>query len=88
MEQVKGPPELRQRIIVAAKEARKNEDYPIELQNPDCPYITEKYTDHANKILPPSHGPYPTLERKKNHNICFVSVIKMSSVCPFLQKIH
>ncbi|KAJ8959718.1 hypothetical protein NQ318_021912 [Aromia moschata] len=63
MEQVKGPSELRQRIIVAAKEARKNKDYPIELQSHDCHYITDKFNDHSNKILPPSHGPYPSLEQ-------------------------
>ncbi|KAJ8948068.1 hypothetical protein NQ314_008497 [Rhamnusium bicolor] len=63
IEQVKGPSELRQRVIVAAKEARKNKDYPIELLNHDCHYI-DKYNDHSNKILPPSHGPYPSLERE------------------------
>ncbi|KAG5885739.1 hypothetical protein JTB14_007846 [Gonioctena quinquepunctata] len=61
LEQVKGPSESRQRIINTAKEARKNKDYPIELQH-DCHYITDKY-DHSNKILPPSHGPYASLEQ-------------------------
>lgn len=64
MEQVKGSTELRQRIIKAAKEARKYKDYPIELQH-DCHYISDKYNDHSNKILPPNHHPqYPSLERK------------------------
>nr|CAI5848260.1 unnamed protein product [Callosobruchus analis] len=57
LEQVKGPPELRQRIITAAKEARKGKDYPAELQH-DYHYISEKYNDHSNKILPATHGPY------------------------------
>ncbi|VEN52267.1 unnamed protein product [Callosobruchus maculatus] len=57
LEQVKGPPELRQRIINAAKEARKGKDYPAELQH-DYHYISEKYNDHSNKILPATHGPY------------------------------
>ncbi|CAH1983217.1 unnamed protein product [Acanthoscelides obtectus] len=57
LEQVKGPPELRQMIINAAKETRKNKDYPAELQH-DYHYISEKYNDHSNKILPATHGPY------------------------------
>ncbi|KAJ8973758.1 hypothetical protein NQ317_006648, partial [Molorchus minor] len=63
LEQIKGPSELRQRIVTAAKEARKCKDYPSELQNQDCHYITDKYNDHSNKILPPTHGPYPSLEQ-------------------------
>ncbi|KAJ8923411.1 hypothetical protein NQ315_001969, partial [Exocentrus adspersus] len=62
LEQVKGPSELRQRIILAAKEARKNKDYPIELSQ-DSQYITDKYNEHSNKIVPASHGPYPSLEQ-------------------------
>ncbi|CAH0564480.1 unnamed protein product [Brassicogethes aeneus] len=63
LEQVKGPPELRQRIINAARELRKSKEYPMELINHECAYITEKYIDHTNKILPASHGPYPSLEQ-------------------------
>lgn len=63
VEQVKGSSDLRQRIIKAAKEARKNKEYPIELQH-DCHYISDKYNDHSSKILPPNHPPYPSLERK------------------------
>lgn len=62
VEQVKGSSDIRQRIIKAVKDARKQKDYPIELQN-DCHYITDKYNDHSNKILP-NHPPYPSLERK------------------------
>ncbi|XP_030758559.1 ABC transporter G family member 14 isoform X3 [Sitophilus oryzae] len=61
LEQIKGHSEIRQKVIKAAEDARKNKDYPIELRCHDVPYITEKY-DH--KILPPTHGPYPSLERK------------------------
>lgn len=61
MEQIKGSQEIRQKIVKAAEDAKKNKDYPIELRCHDVPYITEKY---EQKILPPSHGPYPSLERK------------------------
>ncbi|XP_030758558.1 ABC transporter G family member 14 isoform X2 [Sitophilus oryzae] len=60
LEQIKGHSEIRQKVIKAAEDARKNKDYPIELRCHDVPYITEKY-DH--KILPPTHGPYPSLEQ-------------------------
>lgn len=63
VEQVKGSSDLRQRIITAAREMRKNKDYPIELSSHDCPYITEKYNDHNNKILP-THAAYRSLDRK------------------------
>lgn len=64
VEQIKGSNEVRQRIITAAREARKSKDYPNELQA-DCSYITDKYSDHhTNKILPPTHAPYPSLERE------------------------
>jgi ABC-type multidrug transport system ATPase subunit len=64
LEQIKGSNEVRQRIITAAREARKSKDYPNELQA-DCSYITDKYSDHhTNKILPPTHAPYPSLERE------------------------
>ncbi|XP_063931749.1 uncharacterized protein LOC135143753 isoform X1 [Zophobas morio] len=63
LEQIKGTNDVRQRIITAAREARKSKDYPIELQT-DCSYITDKYSDHhATKILPATHGPYPSLEQ-------------------------
>lgn len=64
MEQIKGTNDVRQSIITAARDARKRADYPVELQANDCSYITDKYSDHqTSKILPPTHGPYPTLER-------------------------
>ncbi|XP_019870141.1 uncharacterized protein LOC109598676 isoform X2 [Aethina tumida] len=62
LEQVKGSSDLRQRIITAAREMRKNKDYPIELSGHDCPYITEKYNDHNNKILP-THAAYRSLDQ-------------------------
>lgn len=64
VEQVKGLPELRQKIISAAKEARKSKDYPVELQHHDCLYISDKYAEHTNRVLPQPHGPYPNLDRK------------------------
>lgn len=70
VEQVKGLPELRQKIISAAKEARKSKDYPIELQNHDCLYISDKYAEHTNRVLPQPHGPYPHLDRK-SHNFLY-----------------
>lgn len=74
---MKGSSEVRQRIIKAAKEARENKDYPIELQH-DCHYISDKYNDHSNKILPPNHPPYSSLERKyytTNETIFFTLVV-------------
>lgn len=62
MEQVKGPVETRQKIIAAAKEARKSKDYPAELQNPDCHFILDKYGDPPNR---PVASPYPNLDRKQ-----------------------
>lgn len=63
VEQVKSSSDVPQWIIKAAKELRGNKDYPIELQH-DCHYIGEKYIDHSNKIQPPNHPSYPSLERK------------------------
>uniref|UniRef100_A0AAR5PCZ3 ABC transporter domain-containing protein n=1 Tax=Dendroctonus ponderosae TaxID=77166 RepID=A0AAR5PCZ3_DENPD len=60
LEQIKGPEQIRKTIMKAAEDARKSKDYPVELRCHDVPYISEKY-DH--KILPPSHGPYPSLEQ-------------------------
>ncbi|XP_050298254.1 uncharacterized protein LOC126737409 isoform X1 [Anthonomus grandis grandis] len=60
LEQIKGPDEVRQKIIKASEEARKNKDYPIELRCHDLSYITDVKYDH--KILP-HHGPYPSLEQ-------------------------
>ncbi|KAH1025013.1 hypothetical protein HUJ05_009827, partial [Dendroctonus ponderosae] len=60
VEQIKGPEQIRKTIMKAAEDARKSKDYPVELRCHDVPYISEKY-DH--KILPPSHGPYPSLEQ-------------------------
>ncbi|KAI7815394.1 ABC subfamily G member 28, partial [Rhyzopertha dominica] len=63
LEQIKGPPELRQKIISAAREARKSKDYPVELQqHGDCVYISDKYGDHNDRALPQVHGPYPNLD--------------------------
>lgn len=67
MEQVKGSPELRQKIISAAREARKRKDYPQELQmNQECIYMSDKYNnEHGNRGLAhQNHGPYPNLDRK------------------------
>lgn len=66
VEQVKGSPELREKIISAAKEARKRKDYPQELQmNQDCIYMSDKYNnEHGSRGLPQTHGPYPNLDRK------------------------
>lgn len=61
MEQIKGPQDVRQKIIKAAEDAKKHKDYPIELRCHDVPYITEKY---EHKILPPTHGAYSSIERK------------------------
>lgn len=63
VEQLKSSSELRQRILKAAKESRKGKDYPIELQS-DYHCISDKYSDHSNKITSHSHLPYPSLERK------------------------
>lgn len=72
VEQVKGTTELRQKIISAAKESRRCKEYPVELQHPDCIYITDKYNEHTNKVLPQTHGPYPNLERKNlMYESCF-----------------
>lgn len=63
MEQVKGTTELKQKIIAAAKEARKQKDYPIELKMQDCVYIQEKFSDNTNRPLDENHGGgYPHLE--------------------------
>lgn len=63
---MKGSPELRQKIISAAKEVRKRKDYPQELQmNQECIYISDKYNnEHGNRGLSQTHGPYPNLDRK------------------------
>lgn len=65
MEQVKGSTELKQKIIAAAKEARKLKDYPIELKLHDCIYIQEKFNDNTNRpsLENENHGVgYPHLE--------------------------
>ncbi|XP_031354078.1 ABC transporter G family member 14 isoform X1 [Photinus pyralis] len=65
LEQVKGPTETRQKIVAAAKEARKNKDYPVELQNQDCPYILDKYGDPPGR---PVASPYPNLDPEDTLN--------------------
>lgn len=71
MEQVKGTTELKQKIIAAAKEARKLKDYPIELKLHDCVYIQEKFSDNTNRpSLDENHGSaYPHLEGNSSFNI-------------------
>lgn len=64
VEQVKGSPELKQKIISAAKEARKSKYYMLEMQHNDCIYISEKFGDHTNRALPQPHGPYSNIDRK------------------------
>lgn len=72
MEQIKGPNDVRLKILTAANEARKSKDYPIELRiGGECHYISDKYhhDHHTNKILVPTHGTtYPSLDRKYENN--------------------
>ncbi|KAI4457224.1 abc transporter g family member 28 [Holotrichia oblita] len=55
LEQIKGSSDMRDKIIAAAKEERKNKDYPTELQLNDCIFIQDK--------LEGAHGPYPHLDQ-------------------------
>lgn len=70
---MKGSTELKQKIIAAAKEARKQKEYPVELKIPECAFIQEKFGDtHGNRPLEDNHGTYPHLERT------FLSIISLT----------
>ncbi|XP_060521577.1 uncharacterized protein LOC132699102 isoform X2 [Cylas formicarius] len=62
LEQVKASSEIRQKLIAAAEQTRKDKDYPIELRCHEMHYITDKF-DH--KILQATQGPYPNLEHEQ-----------------------
>lgn len=55
MEQVKGTKDVKQKIIAAAKEARKYADYPPELKS-EALYVSEKYV--------PENACVVTIDRK------------------------
>lgn len=64
VEQVRGPPDLRQNIIAAAKQERKikERDFSGELQMHECVYgVQDKYVEAT---VPQTHGTYPHLDRK------------------------
>lgn len=50
MEQVKGTPEIKQKIIAAALEARKHADYPHELR-PEALYVPDKYVPDNSCVV-------------------------------------
>ncbi|KAL3274030.1 hypothetical protein HHI36_015448 [Cryptolaemus montrouzieri] len=62
LEQVKSSAEVRQKIIHAAREQRKSSDYPPELRCHNCAYMSDKFNDHSNKLLP--NGTFPAIEQE------------------------